>query len=445
MADVTETRHGPSPKRGRPDVLGLVVTYTEGVGAGQRGFPVERTVRVGRDMDVEVHLEDGQASRVHAEVSPAKGGVLVTDLQSRNGTWVDGRRVEAPSSPAPVGSILRIGKSLLFVVDDVNPFLARSTGQGPTADRIIGGPRIGALRRIVDNVAPLAEPVLIEGETGTGKEMIAESLHRASGRGGEFVPVNCAAIPSELVEAELFGHARGAFSGSDRARPGLFRAAEGGTLLLDEIGDLPLSVQAKLLRVLEGGEVRPVGEDRPVVVNVRVLAATNLSLDEMVADGRFRADLLHRIAAWRLRVPPLRERPEDIPLLSTHFLPLGVSSFSVEAMEQLAMGAWPGNVRELRNAVKTAAARAASAQSPRILPEHLGTPSMRPGRPSDAPPPPGGGEEVEDAVLRARIETALALREGNVAQVARDLGFGRPWLYQTLKRFNIDPDSYRKR
>jgi DNA-binding NtrC family response regulator len=161
----------------------------------------------------------------------------------------------------------------------------------------------------------------------------------------------------------------------------------------------------------------------------------------MVAEGRFRADLLHRIAAWRVRVPPLRDRPEDIPLLAVHFLPPGVSSFSVEAMEELALGDFPGNVRELRNSVKTAGARAAAAGSDRILPQHL----EREERAQRSSAAPGPGSDVEEAVLRARIETALALREGNVAQVARDLGLGRPWLYQTLKRFNIDPDAYRKR
>jgi DNA-binding NtrC family response regulator len=437
MADVTETRHGPAQKTERPGVLGLVSIYTEGVGARLAGFAVERVVRVGRDQSVEVQLEDGQASRIHAEVSPSRGGVLVTDLGSRNGTWVDGRRLEAPSSPAPVGSLLRVGKSLLFVMEDVTPFLARDIG----THKLVGGPRIGAIRRVIENVATLREPVLIEGETGTGKEMIAEALHRQSRRSGDFVPVNCAAIPSELVEAELFGHAKGAFSGSDRSRRGLFRAAEGGTLLLDEIGDLPQAVQAKLLRVLEGGEVRPVGEDQATRIDVRVVAATNASLDELVAEGRFRADLLHRIAAWRLRVPPLRARREDVPMLALHFLPPAASSFSVEAMEALALADFPGNVRELRNAVKTAGARAVASGSDRILPEHLEL-GARSVRASEAPPP---GADVEDAVLRARIETALALREGNVAQVARDLGFGRPWLYQTLKRFDIDPDSYRKR
>jgi transcriptional regulator with GAF, ATPase, and Fis domain len=440
VADVTETRHGPALRSESRGVTGLCVVFSEGIrGAGLRGVPVTGRVRIGRDDDVELKLEDGQASRVHAEVEPADGGVLVTDLGSRNGTFVDGRRVSGSAVLAEVGALVRCGKTLLRVVADVTPYLALAS-EPPSL--LVGGPRMAAIRRSVENVAPLAEPVLIEGETGTGKEKIAEALHAASRRKGEFVPVNCAAIPSELVEAELFGHAKGAFSGSERTRQGLFRAADAGTLLLDEIGDLPLAVQAKLLRVLEGGEVRPVGEDRPLTVDVRVVAATNLSLDEMVAEGRFRADLLHRVAAWRIRVPPLRDRSEDIPLFVDHFLPDRETSFTVEAMERLMGVSFPGNVRELRNLVRTAAARASADGSARIGLEHLPPGLGAAARDSVAP---AAGGDVEDAVLRAKIETALALREGNVAQVARDLGFGRPWLYQTLKRLGIDPDSYRKR
>jgi transcriptional regulator with GAF, ATPase, and Fis domain len=297
---------------------------------------------------------------------------------------------------------------------------------------------MGAIRDLVETVAPLPEPVLIQGETGTGKERIAEALHTASGRRGALVPLNCAAIPKDLVEAELFGHSRGAFSGSDRARTGLFRAADGGTLLLDELGDLPLPVQAKLLRVLESGEVRPVGEDHPIFVSVRVVAATNLKLDDLVRAGRFRADLLHRIAAWKIEVPPLRERRGDIPALAAHFLPADAPVFSVEAMEQLLAWDFPGNVRELVNVVRTSAARAQAARAPCINPEHV-SPGASDPHPSQPPP-----ANSQADVMRARIETALRLREGNVAQVARDLGVGRPALYQTLKRLGIDPSAYRK-
>ncbi|MBK7586412.1 MAG: sigma 54-interacting transcriptional regulator [Myxococcales bacterium] len=441
MADVTETRHGPLPKNQAPGVLGLVVVFTEGVEPELRAEAVTGRMRIGRDTSAELCLEDGQASRLHAEVLPSRGGLLVTDLGSRNGTFVDGRRITAPEVPAAVGQSLRCGKTLLRVVADVTPFQALTANPGVST--LLGGPRIAAIRRSIERMGPLTEPVLIEGETGTGKEKIAEALHAASGRRGELIAVNCAAIPGELVESELFGHSRGAFSGSDRSRQGLFRAADGGTLLLDELGDLPLDIQAKLLRVLEGGEVRPVGEDRAQRVDVRVVAATNLSLDEMVAEGRFRADLLHRIAAWRIRVPALRERPEDVALLASHFLPNRLVRFTVEAMEALITGSWSGNVRELRNVVRTAAARAAT-DGGKITVEHL-PPEL--GSRAEREPDASGplSTELEDAVLRARIETALSLREGNVAQVARDLGFGRPWLYQTLKRFGIDPDSFRKR
>ena len=422
---------------------GLVVVFTEGLPAELVPIAVQGPVRLGRDAAADFQLADGQASRLHFEVGPSHAGVLVTDLGSRNGTFVDGRRVASPQVPAPVGALLRCGGTLLRVVADVTPFVALAR---EPKGLLIGGPRMASIRRLIENIAPLPDPVLIEGETGTGKEKLAEALHRASGRRGEFVPVNCAAIPAELVESELFGHVKGAFSGSDRVRQGLFRAAEAGTLLLDEIGDLPLTVQAKLLRVLEGGEVRPVGEDRAQRIDVRVVAATNLSLDELVAEGRFRSDLLHRIAAWRVRVPPLRERLEDVPLLSEHFYPNQVVSFSVEAMERMLAASWPGNVRELRNVVRTAAARAVSQSAARISPEHLPAELVAAAPPSGAAAPAEArADDVEEAVLRARIETALSLREGNVAQVARDLGFGRPWLYQTLRRFGIDPDSYRKR
>ena len=284
--------------------------------------------------------------------------------------------------------------------------------------------------------------MLVLGETGTGKERVAEALHTTSGRRGAYVPVNCSAIPHNLAESELFGHTRGAFSGSDRPRAGLFRAAEGGTLFLDEIADLPLVAQAKLLRALETGEVRAVGEDRPRIVDVRVITATNANLDELVKAGRFRADLMHRISTWKVLLSPLRQRTEDVPLLADHFLGAGAPPFTVEAMERLVLWSWPGNVRELRSVVMSASTRAAADGAPQILVTHLPR-ELR----VDAPHGPASvsGVSNEAAAFRARVETALELRNGNVAQVARDLGCGRPWLYQELKRLGIDINAYRKR
>ncbi len=401
-------------------------------------MPVTATVRVGRDDAADLPLDDGQASRIHAELDAVRGGVLVSDAGSRNGTFVNGTRVDRPRVFARAGSTVRCGKTLLWVSDDIEQFAG---AWAQTQGLLIGGPRMKAVQQLVDSIGVLPDPVLIEGETGTGKERVAEALHRASGRAGEYVPVNCAAIPADLVEAELFGYRRGAFSGSDGARQGLFRSAERGTLLLDEIGDLPAPAQAKLLRALEGGEVRAVGDDSVQHVDVRVLAATNLSLDELVAEGRFRVDLLHRIAAWRVRVAPLRDRREDVPLLARFFLGPAGGEFSVEAMERLMGWSWPGNVRELRNVVKAAATRSLTQGSGRIGVEQLPPSVDVVARAAAAEPP----SDVEDAVLKARLETALLLREGNVTHVARDLGFGRPALYQALKRLGIDPEAFRKR
>ena len=439
MADVTETRQGPEQSAGSRAVVGVVVVFSEERASTEAlTLAVTARRRLGRDERAALKLEDSQMSREHAELAPAAGGVAVTDLGSRNGTFIDERRVTEPNTFAPVGACIRLGKTLLVVVEDVELFRKHPPNAHPP---LVGGARLSGVVRAVTTVAPFVHPVLVLGETGTGKERVAEAVHSASGRTGPFIPVNSSAIPNELVESELFGHARGAFSGSHQSRTGLFRSAQGGTLFLDEIADLPLAAQAKLLRVLESGEVRGVGEDRAGIVDVRVVSATNANLDALVASGAFRADLLHRISTWRITLPSLRDRVEDVPLLAAHFLPPGKLGFSVEAMARLILWRWPGNVRELRAAVITAAARAAAEGAAQILvahlPPELAAEGARPPAPSTAP--------GEDGVFRARVETALALRQGNVAQVARDLGCGRPWLYQEIKRLGIVVSAHRQR
>ena len=435
MSEATETRQGPEGGAAEREVVGLVPMFSERLGPMFGPcVGLESAVRIGRDASVELAIDDSQLSRQHASVTPAARGFAVKDLGSRNGTFVGGERVGPKGMLVPVGSVVRCGRTLLRIVANVVPFRTHGfVGEGS----LIGGPTVATLLDLIRSVAPLPHPVLIEGETGTGKELVARALHDASGRRGAWVAVNCGAIPSELLESELFGHARGAFSGSERARAGLFRSADHGTLLLDELGELPSAAQVTLLRAMEQREIRPVGEDRTVPVDVRVVGATNCLIERMVESGRFRADLFHRIAVWRLRVPSLRERIEDVPLLAVHFLEGAPVAFSVEVMERFALHNWPGNVRELRNVVATAAARAQSTPRTQIRIEHL--PWM-----DAAPSPKAASSTVEDVALRARIETALALREGNVSLVAKDLGCGRPWLYLALKRFDIDPASFRK-
>jgi DNA-binding NtrC family response regulator len=278
---------------------------------------------------------------------------------------------------------------------------------------------------------------LIQGPTGAGKECAALAIHLASARKGPFIPINCAAIPSELIESELFGHSRGAFSDSDQSRTGLFREADNGTLLLDEIGELPMSSQAKLLRVLEEHYVRPVGEDKPVLIDVRVLVATNRSLDEMVEAGRFRADVLHRISAARIAMPPLSVRPDDVPLLCAHFIHDEGMGFAATAMERLVLAPWPGNVRQLRNVVRMAAASARAEGRDSI--ELSDVKSSLGSAPSKEQP-----RGPEDESERVRLITALEMHQGNVSRVSRDLGIHRTRLYEAFDRLSIDPTAFRK-
>ncbi|HET9529747.1 MAG TPA: sigma-54 dependent transcriptional regulator [Blastocatellia bacterium] len=324
---------------------------------------------------------------------------------------------------------------------------ARLRRESPsTPERIIGASR--PMREMFDMIrrsARSASTVLITGESGTGKELVARALHDMSERKGAFVPVNCAAIPAELMEAELFGHTGGAFTGARQARAGLFEAADGGTLFLDEVGEMPPAVQPKFLRALQEGAVRRVGADRERQVNVRVVAATNRDLEEDVRQGRFREDLFWRLNVIHLNVPSLRDRAFDIPLLAEHFIaraseamgspPLDVSR---EALALLTAYSWPGNVRELQNAIERAVALAQGAVlTPDDLPERVRT---------------GGGASAIIARSRARRLTLKevereyileVLREagGNKTRAAEMLGLYRKTLYRKLDEFRAEDPS----
>jgi DNA-binding NtrC family response regulator len=309
--------------------------------------------------------------------------------------------------------------------------------------RIIGASRpMRELFDLIARVAPSTSTVLITGESGTGKELVARAAHESSGRRGAFVPVNCAAIPAELIEAELFGHTGQAFTGARQARAGLFEAADGGTLFLDEIGELPLAVQPKLLRALQEGAVRRVGEDREREIKVRTVAATNLDLEGEVRAGRFREDLYWRLNVIHLRVPPLRERRFDIPLLVEHFIvsaaeAMGMPPLDVapEALAILTAYSWPGNVRELENAVERAIALAEGA---RLLP-------------TDLPERVRSSGATAALIARAR-ERRLTLRElerdyiletlretgGNKLRAAEALGVDRKTLYRKLDEYRAE-------
>ncbi len=293
------------------------------------------------------------------------------------------------------------------------------------------------LAELVTRVAPRDVTVLITGESGTGKERVAEAIVAASTRAAKpFVRFNCAALTEELAEAELFGHIKGAFTGAVRARPGLFRAADGGTLLLDEVGELGASVQARLLRVLQEGEVRPVGEERPVKIDVRLLAATHRDLAAEVKAGRFREDLYYRLKVVHLHVPALRERAEDIPALARHFLSRAAKSFGVQAaqltpalLEKLTSWSWPGNVRELENAIESAVALSADgAIDLSLLPSTSTALDVQPG---------AGLKEKLEATERGLIVAAMDAAKGNVSEAARQLRIGRATLHDKLKKYGL--------
>jgi DNA-binding NtrC family response regulator len=304
------------------------------------------------------------------------------------------------------------------------------------------------LLALVLRAAQSRHPVLITGESGTGKELVARAIHQASGHGA-FVAVNCGALPEQLLESELFGHEKGAFSGADRAKPGLFETADGGVLLLDEIADLPLALQPKLLRALENGEVRRVGATESRNLDVRVIAATNRDLDAEVLAGRFREDLFYRLNVLHISTPPLRERAADIPLLAEHFLHSDKAEgnavnlprprrISPEAMALLTTYPWPGNVRELRNAIQRAAVVATGEE---VRPEDLPTRIREASRAA-----PLVGESADRAlplrdVERLYILEVLRQAGGNKSRAAELLGLDRKTLYRKLEEYRLDMES----
>jgi DNA-binding NtrC family response regulator len=322
----------------------------------------------------------------------------------------------------------------------------------------------GRMRQVFDlieQVGPLGSTILIHGETGTGKELIAQAIHAASTRReGKWVPVNCAALSDSLLESELFGHEKGAFTGADRRRIGRFETADGGTLFLDEIGDISAAMQAKLLRVLQTGCFERVGGTETVRVDVRIVAASNKRLDELVRQGAFRSDLYYRLRVVPIDLPPLRDRREDIPLLALHFLNRlaarstpPVTEIDPEAMHALYSHDWPGNIRELENAIKAAVALADGTVIHRSnLPPNLAPRPDAPGttarRPADDlldldRPLPEVAEETISQVERDYFTELLAMYKGNVARCARHSGLSRRCVTQKLQKYGLDRTRFK--
>jgi len=341
-----------------------------------------------------------------------------------------------------------------------NRNLRRELGSGRSKRALIAASE--GMKQVVDLVERAAEyktTVLVTGESGVGKEVVARTIHELSDRAEQpFIAINCGAIPESLLESEFFGHARGAFTGANEAKAGLFREADGGTLFLDEIGELPPGMQVKLLRVLQEEEVRPVGEPKPIHVDVRILAATARDLEGEVATGRFRADLYYRLNVFRVVVPPLRERPEDIPPLADHLLESlmrrvgkSVAPIGADVLAALRAYAWPGNVRELENALERALILARGPElTLDLLPfaERRATPRTEPeAQPEPDDPDTSAAEGGEDLSIKRRgraleerlIRLALARTRGNRTHAARVLEMSPRALQYKIKEYAIEP------
>jgi transcriptional regulator with GAF, ATPase, and Fis domain len=326
--------------------------------AGRHAKVIDGRVLVGSAPASQMVVQDPTVSRVHAELEARENGLWVRDLGSRNGTFVEGLQVSGARIPDK-GKV-RLGSCEIVV--DYDPARLRPVEIWPndTFSRLVGtSVPMRELFATLSRIAPMETSVLIHGETGTGKELVARAIHEASPRAHKpFVVVDCAALPENLLDAELFGHARGAFTGAVGMRTGAIEAADGGTVFLDEIGELPIPMQPKLLRVLESRTVRRVGESTYRTVDVRFISATHRDLLSMVGTGEFREDLFFRLAVIPVEVPPLRERREDVERLVNHFFTLGGGAGQVDPqlLRELADRPWRGNVRELRNFVDRARA-----------------------------------------------------------------------------------------
>jgi transcriptional regulator with PAS, ATPase and Fis domain len=445
-----------APSLGGGGGLHLVVFDPAGLRA-QRLSP-SRPIVVGRAPECDVEIDRAALSRRHFSVQ-AGAPSIVRDLGSANGTRVNGVLVASDAAvPIGVGEPIQAG-GVFFVVQDHDPrdtqtpparsapARARRTDDAPGV--IVRDAGMRELHELVKLVARSRLSVLVVGETGAGKEVIAELLHRSSGRAGPFVKLNCAALPDSLLESELFGYEKGAFSGAVGAKPGLIERAHGGTLFLDEIGEMSLATQPKLLRVLESGEMTRLGSVTPRVVDLRIVAATNRVLSACVAEGTFRQDLYFRLNGMTIPVRPLRERASEIPALAVHLLELAARQGGARAPEVapdavavLTRHAWPGNVRELRTVMERAMvlSRGEAVRREHIL---IDAPSVSTAAGAAAPAARGGGGgdgrlvRVDPAEERRLIVEALERHAGNQTRAAEALGIARRTLLHRMDAYGI--------
>jgi DNA-binding NtrC family response regulator len=422
---------------GKPAVRRFELLGLDGAAAGVRWQSSGRTCSIGSHEANDVVLAEPAVSRFHCELRIEKAEIRVHDLDSTNGTLLDG--VPVVIGIVRDGSVIKLGRSSLrFQLGAESNKIALSA-----SDRF--GSLVGtswpmrACFAMLERAAASDATVLLEGESGTGKEGAAESLHRAGKRAaGPFVVIDCGAIPANLLESELFGHEKGAFTGAADRRIGAFESAHGGTVVLDEIGELPTELQPKLLRVIERREIRRLGSNTTIPVDLRVVAATNRDLRAEVNAGRFRSDLYFRIAVVKIQLPPLRARPEDLPILVDRIVEtLGVPAAEAARLREpafvatLARGSWPGNVRELRNYLERCAVLDDLAVMTTVDGAGAGT-SVDVGQPFT---------QARDSAVaefeRRYIVQLLALHRGNVTAAAKASGIDRTYLHRLMRRHGL--------
>jgi len=431
--DTPRTKLQPRPIK---VVRKLRVRVDGGPDAGASCAPDDgERLAIGTAADNALVLRDPAVSRYHLELARTADGVSVVDLGSRNGTWANGVRVERAIIAA--GTQLKLGDTTL-TVEEAGNTVAPPLAEVPRSAELVGDSEaIREVARLVHKLARVDSSVLIQGETGVGKEVVARAIHEASPRRDkELVIVDCGSMPASLIASLLFGHERGAFTGADQRRAGAFERAEGGTVLLDEIGELPLDVQPALLGVLERRAFTRVGGSQAIDVDVRVLAATHRDLRAEVNAGRFRADLYYRLAVAKILIPPLRERPDDIEQLVAHFVQrlTGIAELGplAPAIDQLRSHPWSGNVRELRNVVEAAVVMGeldladGSARIPAAAAPAGTVAAYRDARASAL-------HRFEAEYLRTLIDRS----GGNASEAARLARMDRPYLLTLLRKHGL--------
>ncbi|MBK6690259.1 MAG: sigma 54-interacting transcriptional regulator [Deltaproteobacteria bacterium] len=414
---------------------------------GPERVPIEGTLLVGKHPSNDVVIDDTGISRYHLEIRAEPDRVLVRDVGSKNGTFYDGARItEVRVGP---GAKVRVGGPAgleLAIELAMQPVFAPSeaTHFGP----LLGHSRaMRTVFTILERAAPSAATILVHGETGTGKELVAQAIHQASPRrAGPFVVIDCGAIPHQLIESELFGHRRGAFTDAHEDRKGAFELAHGGTLFLDEIGELPIDLQPKLLRAVESRTIQRVGDGQRREVDVRLIAATHRDLAGEVTQKRFRQDLYFRLAVVTVHLPPLRERSDDVLHLARHILEQlgspGLLEQDPSIRESLLSYGWPGNVRELRNAIERAIHLGAEHAIPRVA-GPTSSPHQRPLESSPEPNSPDlpfkeAKEQIISGFERIYVARLMERHGGNISAAAREAGIDRNYLYRLLKKHELE-------